>query len=211
MRSLRAALFCAALRGAAPLRLGQRAARRGSTATSATAASLAPTAPTTVVPPRPSRIVQVAVRGAWPDCGRKTFDVKRDDAWRLLGDFGAGVSGNKARKLFSFAVSGPRGCVVASLGGHQSNAMCALAALCHARGTPFVYLAKPVPKWLRQNPSGNYARALALGMELVPLAPADYARAVRDAGYRNGLLADVALSLRDESDEHQGPPDVEWV
>jgi 1-aminocyclopropane-1-carboxylate deaminase/D-cysteine desulfhydrase-like pyridoxal-dependent ACC family enzyme len=40
----------------------------------------------------------------------------------------------------------------------------------------FVYYTKMVPRWLRSNPSGNYARALALGMEVRQLPHATYDR-----------------------------------
>ena len=112
------------------------------------------------VAPAPSRVASYAVRG---------FDllVKRDDQYRLTHEFGGGVSGNKARKLYELAVNGPGASTkaVASLGGHQSNAMPSIAALCRARGVPFFYVCKPVPRWLRSSPAGNFARGLALGAE----------------------------------------------
>ena len=40
--------------------------------------------------------------------------------------------------------------------------------------------------------TGNYARALALGAELVPLKPDDYRRCVADEKWRSDLLKDVA-------------------
>ena len=140
-----------------------------------------------LTPPPPSRITRHVVRG-------REILVKRDDQYRLTHAYGGGVSGNKARKLYGFAAEGPgdRVAAVASLGGHQSNALPSLAALCRARGLPFVYLCKPVPRWLRHTPAGNYARALALGVELVPLKAADYRRCVEDARFRGAVLRDAA-------------------
>lgn len=138
----------------------------------------------------PSPVTTCEVRG-------RRFLVKRDDEWRLGGDLGAGISGNKARKLLRFALEGPRCGVVASMGGHQSNAMVAMAALCRARGVRFVYLAKPVPRWLRKTPSGNFARGLALGLELVPLNAETYRRCANDAAFRDDLLRDVVDGLDD--------------
>lgn len=135
-----------------------------------------------IILPSPSAVRQVRVRGV-------DFSVKRDDQWRLTG-MGAGISGNKARKLLYFAEDDKVDEVVASFGGHQSNAMVAIAALCRERGSRFVYLTKPVPKWLRQNAAGNYARALALGAEFVPLRPEDYRRLEDDVGFRESLLED---------------------
>lgn len=49
----------------------------------------------------------------------------------------------------------------------QSNAMVAIAAVVASKaGSSFVYYTKPVPRWLRRNPVGNFARALALGAEV---------------------------------------------
>ena len=49
----------------------------------------------------------------------------------------------------------------------QSNAMVAIAAVVASKTrSSFVYYTKPVPRWLRRNPVGNFARALALGAEV---------------------------------------------
>jgi len=156
------------------------------------------------VPSDASPLVSTFVRG-------REFLVKRDDQWRLAGPLGAGVSGNKARKLLKFAVEGParNASVVASMGGHQSNAMVALAALCHARGVRFLYLAKPVPRWLRRYPCGNYARGLALGVELVPLPVDAYRRCAADGAFRDDLIADLVGWHDDDDDDPGGesPPE----
>ena len=45
--------------------------------------------------------------------------------------------------------------------------MVAIAAVVASKaGSSFVYYTKPVPRWLRRNPVGNFARALALGAEV---------------------------------------------
>ncbi|CAN0435984.1 unnamed protein product, partial [Ectocarpus sp. 13 AM-2016] len=50
---------------------------------------------------------------------------------------------------------------------HQSNAMVAIAAVVASKpGSSFIYYTKPVPKWLRRNPVGNFARTIALGAEV---------------------------------------------
>lgn len=75
-------------------------------------------------------------------------------------------------------------CVV-SFGGPQSNAMLALAAVVHYQNTlqqqqplakkkRFVYYTKKLPRFLRNQPSGNLFRATLLGMELVELSSDDY-------------------------------------
>ena len=75
-----------------------------------------------------------------------------------------GVCGNKARKLASLRLSaGER---VVSHGGGQSNAMLALASLCHEREAQLTYHTRPQPRWLRDRPTGNLRRALSLGMQL---------------------------------------------
>ena len=78
-----------------------------------------------------------------------------------------GVCGNKARKLLSMQGALAPGAHVVSHGGAQSNAMLALAHLCRAHdGVTFTYHSKPLPAWLRKQPTGNLRRALHLGMRL---------------------------------------------
>lgn len=123
--------------------------------------------------------------------GRNVY-FKRDDLIQLPG---SGVSGNKARKMLALnqipATDFPE--CIASYGGPQSNAMLAIAAIVHSKnleldllmgknGTNgtldndfvpsysprrFVYYTKTIPRFLKQNPSGNFFRAKMLGMEMV--------------------------------------------
>lgn len=45
--------------------------------------------------------------------------------------------------------------------------MVAIAAVVASKpGSSFMYFTKPVPRWLRKNPVGNFARTLALGAEV---------------------------------------------
>ena len=91
-----------------------------------------------------------------------------------------GVCGNKARKLFGLALGA--GSAVVSHGGGQSNAMLALASLCHHQGASFTYHTRPLPKWLRNEPVGNLRRALDLGMDLTEHSSADeYEAAIANA------------------------------
>lgn len=46
--------------------------------------------------------------------------------------------------------------------------MVAIAAVVASKpASSFMYFTKPVPRWLRKNPVGNFARALALGAEVI--------------------------------------------
>lgn len=132
--------------------------------------------------------------------GRRVY-IKRDDLLRL---HGSQISGNKARKLLAMnevpAHEFPN-CLV-SYGGPQSNSMLALAALVNYKNREafknnkqqdssnddaekdetadyplkrFVYYTKKLPRFLRNQPSGNLFRAKSLGMELVELSQDDYA------------------------------------
>ncbi len=98
--------------------------------------------------------------------------IKHDSHLRLE----SGISGNKARKLLAISQlpisEFPK--TVCSYGGAQSNAMLALAAECSHRGSRFVYYMKKLPRYLRQNPSGNFHRAKSLGMEAVELTQGSY-------------------------------------
>ena len=90
----------------------------------------------------------------------RDFFVKRDE--RIEPRF----SGNKFRKLYTLFRTPPnRYHTLVSYGGIQSNAMLSLAHLAAMKGWRFRYLAKTPPSWLREKPEGNYAAALALGME----------------------------------------------
>ncbi len=104
--------------------------------------------------------------------GREFF-VKRDDLIDPL------LSGNKARKLYRLmqAESGQYKAIT-SYGGTQSNAMLSIAALCHQKGWQFHYTSKPVPDYLRRNPTGNLKMALELGMQLHEVAHDEYNDAV---------------------------------
>ncbi|CAM9700092.1 unnamed protein product [Scytosiphon promiscuus] len=107
--------------------------------------------------------------------GRRVL-VKRDDKMRLAE---SGLSGNKARKLYALNKTPARDFpkIVASHGGPQSNAMVAIAAVVASKpGSSFIYYTKPVPRWLRKNPVGNFAKAIMLGAEIMEVHTNDYKR-----------------------------------
>ena len=136
-------------------------------------------------PQQPSPVERLLIRD-------RLVYIKRDDLLRLSK---SNVSGNKARKFLSLnelaAEFFPD--VVVSYGGPQSNAMLALAAIVNSKNVNddvdsasssnaqmaaakkrFVYYTKKLPRYLRQQPSGNFLRAKSLGMELVELPPWRY-------------------------------------
>ena len=91
----------------------------------------------------------------------RDFFVKRDDC------IDPRFSGNKFRKLYTlFRTPSSRYETLVSYGGIQSNAMLSLAHLAAMKGWRFRYLAKTPPAWLRERPEGNFAAALAAGMEV---------------------------------------------
>ncbi|CBJ33324.1 Similar to 1-Aminocyclopropane-1-Carboxylate Deaminase [Ectocarpus siliculosus] len=113
--------------------------------------------------------------------GRRVL-VKRDDKMRLAE---SGLSGNKARKLYALnktpASSFP-----------ESNAMVAIAAVVASKpGSSFIYYTKPVPKWLRRNPVGNFARTIALGAEIMEVHTEDYKRIFGGADGPGASYSDV--------------------
>lgn len=97
--------------------------------------------------------------------GREIY-VKRDDMLTFPEDIG--INGNKIRKLQSlYDLQGdafPR--VVISHGGNQSNAMKAIALLCKHKNAKFLYLTRTISSSLKENPEGNFAAALAAGMQV---------------------------------------------
>jgi 1-aminocyclopropane-1-carboxylate deaminase len=121
---------------------------------------------------------------------------------------GSQISGNKARKMLSLQTLSPHifpRCV-ASYGGPQSNAMLALAAVVHYQNTllslapgdsnrkRFIYYTKKLPRFLRDQPSGNLFRAQALGMELVELTTDEYNRCFGNEWGGTGDEAPLSLA-----------------
>jgi hypothetical protein len=140
---------------------------------------------------KPSPVEQRSIRN-------RNVYIKRDDTLKL---HGSQVSGNKSRKMLTLneitAADFPS--YVVSYGGPQSNAMLALAAVVNYKnrqlteGTTedqndaslplenppepkkrFRYYTKKLPRFLRNQPSGNLFRAQMLGMELMELTPTQY-------------------------------------
>jgi len=91
--------------------------------------------------------------------GREFF-IKRDD---LIDPY---LAGNKYRKLYTF-LNTPKATYnkIISYGGTQSNAMLAIAAMCQKKDWNFCYYTKPMSQTQKENPQGNYANALLLGMQ----------------------------------------------
>jgi len=103
----------------------------------------------------PSPVEKIIFRGA-------SFFLKRDD--QIHPDF----SGNKARKFHSFLDHDlPDIHTVRSYGSNQSNAMYSLSVLAKKRGWRFEYRVDHLSDFLQDNPHGNYAAALANGMQIM--------------------------------------------
>ena len=135
--------------------------------------------------------------------GRNVY-VKRDDVLKLYGSNISGNKARKMLSLNNYISSIDFPSVVVSYGGPQSNAMLALAAIVNYKNRElqqqsrqqqqqkhqdssssssnetkknkirFVYYTKKLPKFLRQSPSGNYYRAITLGMELIEVTNDEY-------------------------------------
>jgi 1-aminocyclopropane-1-carboxylate deaminase/D-cysteine desulfhydrase-like pyridoxal-dependent ACC family enzyme len=76
-------------------------------------------------------------------------------------------SGNKARKLYYYLKRDfPHIKKVISCGSIQSNAMYSLSYLAKIKNWEFEYYVKHIPSYLRDNPHGNYQKALDNGMKL---------------------------------------------
>ena len=103
----------------------------------------------------PSTVENLLFRG-------QPFHLKRDD--HIHPNF----SGNKARKFHYFLDHDfPTIHTVRSYGSSQSNAMFSLSVLAKMRGWRFEYHVDHVSDYLRDNPHGNYAAALANGMQIM--------------------------------------------
>ncbi len=94
----------------------------------------------------------------------REYWLKRDD---LINHY---FNGNKARKFQYFLEQDlSQYKTVASYGGNQSNAMYSLSAFAKIKGLKFDYYLKQIPKWLKENPVGNFKAALDMGMNCIEL------------------------------------------
>ncbi len=94
----------------------------------------------------------------------REYWLKRDD---LINHY---FNGNKARKFQYFLEKDlSQYKTVASYGGNQSNAMYSLSAFAQIKALKFDYYVKPIPKWLKENPVGNFKAALKMGMNYIEL------------------------------------------
>lgn len=113
----------------------------------------------------------------------RAFLVKRDD---LIDPH---LAGNKYRKLYTLLQTDSKTYdTIVSYGGTQSNAMLAIAALSAKKGWNFHYYTKPLSQTQRNHLEGNFAQALALGMQHVEL--------------EEELYRDYIASLRLDLDTH---------
>ena len=145
------------------------------------------------MPPSPVEILNVRNR---------TIYIKKDDELVLSG---SGINGNKGRKMWHLNnIPSKNFPNLVSFGGPQSNAMLALAAIVNYKNREvvssrsnthkdgellpikFVYYTKKLPRFLRNQPSGNLFRALTLGMQLKELTHKEYDNLFKYYQSKNG-------------------------
>jgi 1-aminocyclopropane-1-carboxylate deaminase/D-cysteine desulfhydrase-like pyridoxal-dependent ACC family enzyme len=108
------------------------------------------------------------------------YHIKRDD---LLRPF----EGNKARKFYYFLKNDfPHIKKLISFGSNQSNAMYAMSELCKIKGWEFIYYTHHIPSFLKQNPHGNYLKALQNGAKII------------EVGLRGDCLREFVLKFKDD-------------
>ena len=95
-----------------------------------------------------------------------SFYLKRDDL--ISNEF----SGNKGRKFYSL-LKGDFSNIdtLISYGSNQSNAMYSLSVLAKIKGWRFIYYTNHIPKYLQDNPVGNYKGALENSAEFIIGSP----------------------------------------
>ncbi len=124
----------------------------------------------------------------------REFLIKRDDLIDLY------LAGNKYRKLHTLIKTpNDRYKRVVSYGGTQSNAMLAIAKMCHDKGWEFVYYTKSLSQAQRKYSTGNFASAKELGMRHIEIEHALYKEFI------------ASLSLQNDSQTlllHQGGADL---
>ncbi len=102
----------------------------------------------------PSVTTKISFRG-------RDFYLKRDELLHYE------LSGNKFRKLYQLINTPSKTYTkLISYGGTQSNAMLSMAYLANKKDWKFDYYCKNIPLHVKQNPQGNYKKALDLGMNV---------------------------------------------
>jgi 1-aminocyclopropane-1-carboxylate deaminase/D-cysteine desulfhydrase-like pyridoxal-dependent ACC family enzyme len=102
----------------------------------------------------PSATTKISLRG-------RDFHIKRDELLHHE------LSGNKFRKLYQLInTTSLQYSKLISYGGTQSNAMLSMAYLAYQKGWKFDYYCKNIPLHVKNNPQGNYKKALDLGMNV---------------------------------------------
>jgi len=102
----------------------------------------------------PSPIEELSFRG-------DSLYLKRDDL--IHQEF----SGNKARKFHYYLEQEfPHIKKIISYGSNQSNAMYSLSSLAKLKDWKFQYFVDHIPAYLKENPQGNYLKALENGMDI---------------------------------------------
>ncbi len=113
--------------------------------------------------------------------------VKRDDL--LHKDF----SGNKARKFYYFLVNDfPNIKKIISYGSAQANSLYSLSFLAKQKGLPLDFYVKHISSYLKENPNGNYKKALENGVNIIEKDVEDIDKFIKE-----NLLADDILYLEE--------------
>jgi len=66
--------------------------------------------------------------------------------------------------------------------------MVAIAHLAHQKGWKFRYYLKTLPKWLKDTPTGNFAKAIELGMQYEEILHADYDEYIKNLEVSEGEI-----------------------
>lgn len=91
------------------------------------------------------------------------------------------LSGNKIRKFYFLLTNKfdqrMNNSIVISYGGLQSNSMNAIALITsYFMNCQFIYFVKKYPKYLQNNPHGNLAKSLEMGMKIIEINSSLYQR-----------------------------------
>ncbi len=115
------------------------------------------------------------------------FFIKRDDL--LHKDF----SGNKARKFYYFLVNDfPNIKKIISYGSAQANSLYSLSFLAKQKGLPLDFYVKHISSYLKENPNGNYKKALENGVNIIEKDVEDLDKYIKE-----NLLADDILYIEE--------------
>lgn len=98
------------------------------------------------------------------------------------------ISGNKFRKLYFLLQKENLPQKIITSGGVQSNFLLAISYFCKMKNIKIIFVTREIPKFLRENPIGNFKSALDFGTDFKQLKTVDF----RNVCKRKEIITELA-------------------